>query len=849
MIDTAYAGTRVIEISSGISAGVAGRFFADLGADVVRFEQLEEPPIDAGDRVVQTWARAGKRTLATGDGRPVSLDVLAPVLEGADLLISDLSARRWSELLPSPEDIVASHPDLVLVDVTRFGRVGPYVDYESPDLVSLALSGYLFMCGLNSREPLRIGVDLVDIVTGVNAVGGAMAALHHARRTGQGQVVDVSTLQTMLGTATSFPISYAYQGTVRRRSASRMSSIGALVPASDGHALVSTFRTMTDVLFVLLEDERLLDDRFNDYFGREEHQAELAQIMGEAASLKTMRELYEFGQELRLQNAMVQSPRQTPSCPQHLTRSFFQPLLLDDGRTVQAPVTPLVPVDGRDDRLNERGETIGLGDPIQWRGAAVPREHVATPARKALEGLKVLELTFAWAGPYVGRILADHGAEVVKVESAKYVDTAKGADLADLSFGDNERWTDRSLAYIVANPGKYHVGMELTDPVGHEVLLDLVRWADVVIENFTPRVLPNLGLSWELFRSVNPSLIMLSATGFGHTGPFHNYGAWGWGMECQSGITFQTGYEGDPDPMMLTPTVPDPLSATTGVAAVLAALEERRRTGEGQWIDLAQYECATFATLVDTLRAGESGRDRPRVGNRHAWRAPQGVYPCDGADAWVAVAVETDDQWRRLCELIGNPDLADDEALGTHAGRYAQHDRIDEAIAEWTQSRTKYEAMNALQGGGVPAGAVLHAKDLPVDPQIQAMEYYRAAWGLEIGLRVWPGPWWGMQATPGDVERGTSVFGEDNSRVLSGILGYDADKVDALLATDAFADAQDGLQKPSDPSVPVETMLERGTILSWDDEYRALPEKIAASNQRWRHDHGLPPKHLDGRDG
>jgi crotonobetainyl-CoA:carnitine CoA-transferase CaiB-like acyl-CoA transferase len=300
--------------------------------------------------------------------------------------------------------------------------------------------------------------------------------------------------------------------------------------------------------------------------------------------------------------------------------------------------------------------------------------------------------------------------------------------------------------------------------------------------------------------------------------------------------------------MMLIPTLPDPLTATTGVAAVLAAVEERRRTGQGQWIDLSQYEAATFATLIDTLRSSATGTDRPRVGNRHAWQAPQGVYPSEGSDCWVAIAVETDAQWAALCAQIDRPDLADDEALRTHEGRQAQHDRIDEAIAGWTRTRSKTDAMTTLQAAGVPAGAVQTAKDLTLDPQIEAMEYYRAAWGQELGLRVWPGPWHALHGTPGDVERGTSVFGEDNERVLRDLLGYDADKIASLLAGTAFSDRQDGLQKPSVPTAPIETLLERGAILSWDDDYRSFPARVAERNQRWRAEHGLPPKRLDGRD-
>jgi len=232
---------------------------------------------------------------------------------------------------------------------------------------------------------------------------------------------------------------------------------------------------------------------------------------------------------------------------------------------------------------------------------------------------------------------------------------------------------------------------------------------------------------------------------------------------------------------LFIPTIPDPLSAAAGVAATLAALEERRRTGNGQWIDLSQYECASFATLIDILRGGETGMDRPRTGNRHAWRAPQGVYSCAGADAWVTVAVETDEQWARLCDVIGRADLAGEERLAAHSTRHVEHDRIDDAIGAWTRGRTKHEAMHLLQQAGVPAGAVQNAKDLHHDPQVQALEYFRAAWGSELGLRIWPGTWYGMQATPGDVRRGTSTFGEDNERVLRDLLGYDSEKVKALL--------------------------------------------------------------------
>ena len=364
MTSVAYAGTRVIEIASTLSAGVAGRCFADLGADVVRVEEVEHLPLDPAERAVQTWARARKRVLAPRTRGEVGVGDIDALLAGADVVITDLSPSRWDETFPPLEALVDAYPGLVLVDVTRFGRVGPYVDYLAPDLVVLALSGYLFMCGLNDREPLRLGVDLVDVMTGINAAGGAMLGLHHARGTGQGQVVEVSALRTMLCSTMSFAATYSYQGMVRRRSSTRMVSVGIMLPCKDGHALVNTFRTPSDILFVLLGDERLLDEKFADAIGREEHQQEMAEIMIEAAASRTMGQLFEAGQELRLQNAMVQSPLQTPGDPQHTFRRFFQPLTLEDGTTIPAPVPPLVPVEARDDRAhrarrNDRGSRLG----------------------------------------------------------------------------------------------------------------------------------------------------------------------------------------------------------------------------------------------------------------------------------------------------------------------------------------------------------------------------------------------------------------------------------------------------------------------------------------------------------
>jgi crotonobetainyl-CoA:carnitine CoA-transferase CaiB-like acyl-CoA transferase len=622
----------------------------------------------------------------------------------------------------------------------------------------------------------------------------------------------------------SLMVNHPMTGSVMRRTISRYTGMGALVPCADGHVAVITYRLPSDVLARLLDDPRLLDERFATAMGREEHAVEFREIIRQSLSKRGKLELFHGAQELRLQWAMVQSPADGLACQQHAQRKFFQALSLQDGREVPAPVLPFC--HGEQERASHGAPEFVDGSTVAWTTSHTPAATAPSRSsgRKALEGLNVLEMTFAWAGPVAGRILCDYGATVVKVESRRYPDTARALPAADFSFG--KRWYDRCLAYMVANAGKYHIGLEVDRPEGKEVFLDLARWADVVIENFTPRVMPNLGLGWDVLSRVNPRLVMLSLTGFGQQGPYRNYGAWGWGLEALGGISYDTGYLDDPEPIWFHPTLPDPLSALSGVVAVMSALEERRRTGKGQWIDLSQYEVSSLAGMPQLLEHAATGKLRGRIADRHRWLAPQGVYSCAGSDEWVAIAIASDEQWRRLCELIGRKDLADYPSLQTHPGRWQQQERIDQAVSEWTRGRTKHEAMQALQAAGVPAGAVLNSKEIHDDPHIRSLEYFRAAEARETGLRVYPGPWQHMGSTPGLIQRGVADFGESNMDVLRDILCYSEDQIGRLAAADVLSTEFSAYDQPPNPTIPIETQLELELIREWDSNYHEVVKAV-----------------------
>ena len=814
---------RVLEVASGLAAGVCGRLLADQGAEVIRLEHGSGPiPEHEATDLVWQWARANKRIAReiTSDSLREAIERLAPE---ADLLVTDVPHRLLSDLGMTPEALSASHSGLNVVAITPFGRTGPYADFAGGDIVQMAMSGYLYMSGLNDLEPLRFGMDMVEATSGLNAAAGALVALHHTRETGRGQVVEVTHLETMLSMALSFVLIYPMLGTVSRRRGSRYAAVGAILPGRDGHIGVVTYRVPSDMLATLLDAPDLLDERFETALGREQHGGAFQKILKEAVAKREKSEIFHTAQELRFPWAMVQSPEEVLGCPQHTSRSYFQPLRLQDGREIPAPALPFVNT-GEQRSVPKPPEQV-QANTVSWTSA--PSTTIAAkgdvPTANALEGLKVVEVTFAWAGPIAGRILADYGATVIRVESGRYTDTARSLPLVDMTFG--ERWYDRCPPYLVANAGKRHIGLELDQPEGRDVFLDLVRWADVLIESHTPRVMPNLGLDWESLSEVNPRLIMLSSTGFGQDGPYRNFGAWGWGLEALAGVSYDTGYAGDPDPLWFQATLPDPLSALTGVVAIMSALEERRRTGRGQWIDLSQYEVSSLAALPQTLEYAATGKLRDRIGNRHRWLSPQGVYPCEGSDEWVAIGVSTDEQWRTLCAVIERDDLAEDTELRTHPDRWARQQRIDDAIAGWTRQRTKYGAMRTLQDAGIPAGILAHGKEVHEDSHIKALEFFRAAEAKETGLQVYSGPWQRLSATPGLIRSGPAGFSEDSQFVLSDILGYSEAQIDRIAAAGVLPAEPTKIQRPPTPAIPVEAQLKDGTIREWAPDYRDVAKK------------------------
>ena len=410
--------------------------------------------------------------------------------------------------------------------------------------------------------------------------------------------------------------------------------------------------------------------------------------------------------------------------------------------------------------------------------AAPPAQPPSTPL--PLEGLRVLDFMWVMAGPVVTRVLADYGATVIRVESP----SRPGAGRSMAPFRNGEFAPQNSLFFDNMNAGKLGLSLNLSCDEGRAVARDLVRWADVVGESFAPRAFRRWGLDYDSLRAVKPDLIMISSSLFGQDGPLSDVSGFGTMGAAIATFIELTGYP-ERSPAGPFSAYTDTVAPRFALAALLAALDDRRRTGEGQYIDHSQIESSLHFLTPWLLDYQLTGRVLTRMGNRDPDMAPHGVYPSRGDDDWVAVAVRDDGDWQRLCAVLDRPDFAGDARYATLAGRLANQDELDAAIAAWTATRTPAESEATLQAGGVPAHAVIRASSAVDDPQlVHRGHLVRVPHSLH-GESVVEGSRFRLSRTPARIGQPPAV-GEHTEQVLRDILGYDDERIADLAAAGAF---------------------------------------------------------------
>jgi len=780
-VNGALSGLRVLELAEGVSGPYCGKLLAGLGADVIKLE----PP--DGDRTRRDGPFPGDAPHPERSGLFLHLNMgkrsvtagLDDVLPGADVVIT---ALRPAELQAAGIDFAGwqrRYPRLVVASVTTFGLEGPYADYLGRELIAYSLGGYAMLTGSPDREPLKAYGSLVEYQAGAQLALGTVAALLARDFTGRGQVVDCAAMQAATFLLGAVEQGAHFYGRIARRNGTRLLGFPAehsypstIRPCADGYVHAHSNNRYLDLLGALIPHPRLADpELLATMMG---HADEIDAIMDAWLADKTRDDVVRMAQELRLPFTEVREPGEVMAEPHHRERGSFVTIdhpgagpLLQPGAPFRMSATPW---------RNAPAPLLGQHSGATWQPGDVPPARTTRTGPKPLSGLRVIDFTNAVAGPIASFILADLGAEVIKVEAP----TARpkvAAGVAPLREGADVPSYNRIMTFNELNHGKRSLVLDVARPEGREVFLALAAKSDVVVQNFAPRVMGNLGLDYDALRAANPRIILASMPAFGLSGPLKDRISYGPGIDAMSGLSHLTGYADGP-PMKPGNFFCDQQAGVLTAFAVCSAVRHMERTGEGQHIELAMIE-GEFQVLADAyIDFAWNGRERMRCGNDHPAMEPHGMFRCEGEDAWVAIAVEDERQWQALCEVIGRAEMAG--LYGDVQARKAAREEIRAAVEAWTLRRTHYEAQAALQSAGVAAAAVLNAVELLNDPHVRAYDGFEFVDTPGVGPTPYPRIAARLRGTPVPVSGPAPGFGEANEYVLRNILGLDGDQVAAL---------------------------------------------------------------------
>ncbi len=790
MTEQTLSRLRAIDLG-GPAAGIAARWLAAFGADVLRVEPpdgdwtrrynpLGDEADPRGRGALQRYLDAGKRSIQLDLDSDAGRDRLQGLLAQADLVLHGSTPDQRRALGLDGEGVPPQNERLVEVWMPALPPEGPYAGFGAAPVVLLALGGYQFLTGQPGREPLALPGFQPDYLTGMYGIVAALAGIM-AREGRSGDSYRISQLEALASAHQFTTTMWTQQGIIRSRHGNRWENLhpNTMLPCRDGwlSMAITTQEQWERLATMMGRPDLITDERFDTHPHRHANADLLDEIMVEWMMQFDKRELFERGQEeWRLPVGPLLDLQEILEEPQYRMRSFF---VRPEGES--DVLHPGLPVHmSRSEWRIRRSPAPGEGGGQPWMAHdrfEMPSPPAAVDAQHPLAGVRILDFTRVWSGPLAARVLADLGAEVIKVEAP--LPEGYFARNQTAPAGAGPRRFMRAGNYQKLNRNRLGVCIDLRQEAGRDIVRRLASKSDMLIENFSARVMPNFGLGYDELSKENPGLVMLSMPGFGAKGPYRDYIAYGPAIEPMTGLSVLLGYPGE-EPRTSAIAYPDAVAALNAAAAAMVALAEQRRTGFGQHIDLSQTEASVDFLGEYLVAYQETGGQRaPRIGNRHPHWAPQGTYRCIGDDEWVSIAVRSDNEWQALCAVAGLDGLVKDPRFSTVSGRRALLDDIDRAIAHWTEHRTKHEVMELLQAAGVPAGAVLNGRELVEDPQLAADGFF-----IEVEKE---GDSYPMPGTPVVVNRArrgdwlaAPTPGEHNRLVLSSLLGLSDAEIDAL---------------------------------------------------------------------
>ncbi|GAA5065422.1 CaiB/BaiF CoA-transferase family protein [Nocardia callitridis] len=719
------SGYTVIDLSAGIAAAYCTKLLADGGGDIIAVEPPE-------GNALRGWSASGARIAEGEDGAlfsflactqhsvVVDIDIdsdvafLHDLLAGADAVVwsrGGVGEHRGF----APAEIRRDHPHLVVTAITPFGLDGPWCDRAATEFTVQAWSGGIVGLGRGAadRAPVFVGGQIGEWFAGAYAAAAAMTARFRQIDSGTGELVDLSMLETQILSLTYYPVGF-FEMLGRPFRTERKLSVPGVATAKDGMVALGcgTAQQWFDLCAMVGHAEWIDEDSALSI--TEQANLHAHQINAWMAE-HTVDEIRDVATAFRIPNGPVINGANAAEADHHRARGSFvtNPR---DGFT-----QPGMPYRMTPDVLRAPEPAPRLGEHTEHhRGLAptpVPRNERGTAKHLPFRGMRVLDMTTFWAGPSCTHFLAMLGAEVIHLESTARPDGTRLIAGVPVS---EEQWWEKSPIFAGLNADKKSLTLDFRTERGRELLRELIGTCDVIVENYTPRVLENIGLDYAAVRELRPDAIMVRMPGFGLDGPWRDNPAFAYVIEDTAGLTWLTGY---PDQNPIEPySIGDPNAGIHALNALLLALEHRRRTGEGVLVEAPMVEAALNVTAEQVIEYSAYGALLNRDGNRGPTAAPQNLYRGNDidefgrADSWVAIAVSTDEQWAALREVLDNPSWARDPELTTAAGRHRAHDAIDQHLTAWCADRSCEDIVHLLWDAGIPVAKVLQPHrqaDLP----------------------------------------------------------------------------------------------------------------------------------------
>jgi crotonobetainyl-CoA:carnitine CoA-transferase CaiB-like acyl-CoA transferase len=777
-----FAGWRVVESSSGIAASYCGKMFADAGAEVVKIEPSQGDPM-------RQWSAGGGAGalfgyLAAGKGSVLRDDKgVSALIAGADLVITDLS-EGWSL-----DDLAARvGQSAVVAAITPFGTTGPYVDeqVEANEFILQALCGSIAGRGWPGAEPLQAGGRIGEWVAGTFAAAVSAAAVRHARTGGGGAVIDVSIYESMvvvMGSLSAMSTSVLGADALLTR---RSLELPSIVPTADGMIgfCTITAQQFQDFLVLIDRPDLLDDDDMASMPGRVRRRDEFLAMVQRWTETRTTDEILDLAVALRIPVAPIGTPASVMNVDHFVERGVF----VESTRGVSQPRVPYrssVVATRAAGSPPDIGEDTGR---VHWPVADREPPHGRSDTLP-LAGIRVIDFTAFWAGPVATQMLGTLGADVIKVEGVRRPDGMRFAGGRPPTW---EQWWEWGPVFLCSNTNKRGISVELSEPRGRALALDLIARSDVVVENFSPRVMANFDLEWDAVHAANPRAIMVRMPAFGLDGPWRDRVGFAQTMEQATGMAWITGHPDGP------PIIPrgacDPVAGLHAAFAAIAAIVVRDRTDAGMQVEAAMVESVLNVAAEMVLEYSQNGIELHRAGNRGPEASPQGVYRCRGEDNWAAVALLDDAAWPALAALIGRPELGRDPALMTQSGRRFQADQIDKLLSDWAAQRTVSEAVRTLREQGVAASAVVAPPALLDDEHLLARGFWETVDHPVVGSYRCTGMPFTFAGRPRRWARTPPpVYGQHTVEVLTDVLGLTEDDLADLRAAGAVSDRPAGL--------------------------------------------------------